>query len=196
MRNHLRQSTLRARRPYRGPILNRQRRAARLHLVTVQRLSLAQSASCRTSVNQVQSIHCPGQRTHRPVSYRASARDLINCQIKSGSPSPETMVQLCLVIQEVWDGIPHARIPHLSPFMPRRCRVVHEAHVSSPNMIDLAALNSLLHRTKCPNTPLFTNDGSPEIDCWFNPYQIISEQFSQLWNSPLKLMCVSILFSK
>ena len=40
MRNNLRRFTLRVRRPYRGPILNRQRRAARLHLVMVQRLSL------------------------------------------------------------------------------------------------------------------------------------------------------------
>ena len=39
VRNHLRRFTLRARRPHRGPILNRQRRAARLNWVTVQRLS-------------------------------------------------------------------------------------------------------------------------------------------------------------
>ena len=38
-RNHLRRLTLCARRPYWGPILNRQWRAARLHWVTVQRLS-------------------------------------------------------------------------------------------------------------------------------------------------------------
>ena len=32
-------------------------------------------------------------------------------------------------------------------------------------------------------------------DCWFNPYQAIFGQFSQLLNFPLKLMCVSFLFS-
>ena len=39
MRNHLRRFALRVRRPYRGPVLNSQLRAARLHWVTVQRLS-------------------------------------------------------------------------------------------------------------------------------------------------------------
>ena len=53
----------------------------------------------------------------------------------------ETMVQLCLVVQGGWDDIPRARITHLSPFMPQRCRIVHEAHgLSQPSL-------TLLHLT-------------------------------------------------
>ena len=49
--------------------------------------------------------------------HQASERDLTACHIKSRDPPPETMVQLCLVIQKVWDDIPQARITHLNPFM-------------------------------------------------------------------------------
>ena len=60
--------------------------------------------------------------------HRASARDLTECQIRSRDPPPQNMVQLCLVIQEVWDDIPQARISDLIPFMPWRWRVVLKAH--------------------------------------------------------------------
>ena len=98
MRNHPRwfTFTLGEKRPYRGPILNRQWCAARFHWVTVQRISF--SALHRTALDQMHSKHCPGQRTQRPVPHRAWARDLIHCQIRSRDPTPETMVQLCLVI--------------------------------------------------------------------------------------------------
>ena len=89
---------------------------------------LSQSALHRTSLYQMQTIHCPCQRTHRPVPHRSSARDLTGCQIRSYDPPPETMAQLCLVIKGVWDYMPQARIIPLSPFMPRKCAVVHEAH--------------------------------------------------------------------
>ena len=89
----------------------------------------------------MQSIHCPGQRTQRLVPYRASARHFTDCQIRSCDPPPATMVQLCLVIQEVWDDIPQARITHLSAFMSRTCRVLPEAHGL------LQSLLTLLHLT-------------------------------------------------
>ena len=50
-RFHLRGFALHARRPYRGPILNRQRRAARLHRITVQCLSFL-SLPHRTSLDK------------------------------------------------------------------------------------------------------------------------------------------------
>ena len=101
-----------------------------------------QSASRRSSVDQMQSIHYPDQRTHRLVPHRSSARDLTDCQIRSRDPPPETMVQLSLVIQEVWDDIPKARITHLSPFMPRRCQVLHAAHSLSQPLLTLLHLTA------------------------------------------------------
>ena len=94
----------------------------------------------RTSVDQMQSIHCPGQCTHRPVPHQALAKDLTDCHTRSRDPPQETTVQLCLVIQEVWDDIQQARITHLSPFMPQRCRVVHEAHALSKPLLTLLRL--------------------------------------------------------
>ena len=52
------------------------------------------------------------------------------------------MVQLSLVIQEVWDDIPKARITHLSPFMPRRCQVLHAAHSLSQPLLTLLHLTA------------------------------------------------------
>ena len=122
----------------------------------------------------MQSIHCPSQRPRRPVPHRASARDLIDddCQIRSRDPPPETMVQLCLVIMGVCDDIPRARI-HLSPFMSRRCRLVHRDTQFVTTIIDLTALNGLLHRTKCHDKLLFSN-GWFTTSCWFDLYQTIS----------------------
>ena len=94
------------------------------------------------------------------LSRRAYSRD----------PPPEIMMQLCLVIQEVWDDILQARITHLSPVMTRRCRVLHRSTRLVTTIIDLAALNSLLHRAKCHNEPLLSNDGFT-TSCRFNPYQ-------------------------
>ena len=76
----------------------------------------------------MQWMHCPGQRTHRPIPHRALARDLTDCPIRSRDPPAKTMVQFCLVTKEVWDDIPQAIITHLSPLMSLTCRVVHEAH--------------------------------------------------------------------
>ena len=53
MRNDLRRFTLRARRPYWGPILNRQRCAGRFDSTPF----LSQSTTYRTSLDQMQSIH-------------------------------------------------------------------------------------------------------------------------------------------
>ena len=151
---------------------------------------LPQSGSHRTFQYQMQSMQCPGQRTHHPIPHRASAMDLTDCQIKSRDPPPETIVQLCLVIQEVWVDILYARITHLGPFMSRRCRVVHRGTRFVTTIIDIAARNGLLHRAKCHNKLSFSN-GWFITSWWYNPYQIVFGQFLQLLNSPLKLMCVS-----
>ena len=103
----------------------------------------------------MQPIHCPSQRTHRPVPHRASARDLTDCRIRSRDAHPETMVQLCLVMLDVWGDIPQARITHLSPFMSGRCRVVHRGTPFDTAILDLAALYGLLHRANCHNKLLF-----------------------------------------
>ena len=104
---------------------------------------LSQSASHSTSLDQMQSIQCPSQHTRRHVPHPASARDLTDHQMRSRDPRPQTVVQLYLVIQDVWDDITQARITHLILFMPRRCRVVHEAHgLPQPSL-------TLLHLTAC-----------------------------------------------
>ena len=64
---------------------------------------LSLSASHGTSRDQ---IHCSGQGTHCPVPHRTSARDLTDYQTRSSVAPPEITVQLCLIIQEVWDDIP------------------------------------------------------------------------------------------
>ena len=85
----------------------------------------------------------PGQHTHRSVPHPAPARDLTDRQIRLRGPPPQTPVQLCLVIQDVWYDIPHARITDLITFMSRRCRVVYEAHDLSQPLL------TLLHLTIC-----------------------------------------------
>ena len=97
-------------------------------------LFLSQTVSHRTSLDQMQSIHCPGQHTYRPVPHRASARDLIDCQIQSRDPHQQNM-WMTSHRQEllIW----------FHPFMPRRCWVVHEAHGL------LQPLLTLLHLTVC-----------------------------------------------
>ena len=72
------------------------------------------------------------------------------------------MVQLCLVIQNVWDDIPQARITHLSPFMPRRCLVAHEAPVLSQPL--LTSLHLTVRRTERNAAKNFlANDDSRQI---------------------------------
>ena len=76
----------------------------------------------------MQSVHCLGKHTHRPVPHWASARDLAAHQIKPREPLPQTVVQLDLVFQEVWGDIPQAKMTYLILFMARSCRVVHDAY--------------------------------------------------------------------
>ena len=124
----------------------------------------SQFASHRTSVNQMQSVHCPGQRTHRPVPHRASARDLIYCHIRLHNTPPETMVQLCLVIQGfellIW---------------------AHSCH-------------GLLHRAKCRNKFLCGEWCFRTNCCFNPYQTILGGKFSHSWSFPLKLMCVSFFF--
>ena len=109
------------------------------------------------------SIHCYGQRIHRPVRHQASARDLTDYQIRSRDPPPETMVQLCLAVQEVRDNIPRARITHLSSIMSLRCRVVHEAHGLSQPLLTLLPLT--VYCTEQNTTKFFclTMDDSRQV---------------------------------
>ena len=46
-------------------------------------------ASHRTSKDQTQSMHCPGQLTHRPVPHQALAKALTDCKIRSPDPPPK-----------------------------------------------------------------------------------------------------------
>ena len=97
-------------------------------------------ASHRTLLYQMQSAHCPSQHNPRPVPHRASARYPTDRQIRSRDPPPQIMVQLCLVIQKVWEDIPQARNSHLIIFMQRRCRTVHAAHGLSQRLLTLLRL--------------------------------------------------------
>ena len=131
---------------------------------------LSQSASHRTSGDQMQSIYCPGQRTHHPVSHRASARDLTDYQIRSSDQHQETMEQLSLITQEIWDDIPQARItrlipfmPCLSPFMQQRCRVVHEAHGLSQPLLILLHLKVYCTEQNARMKFCLANDNSWQI---------------------------------
>ena len=135
--------------------------------LTFQRHNIFSFSNCLTQdfhKDQMQSIHCSSQHTHRPVPHRASARDLTDCQIGSCDPPLQTVVQLSQVIQHVCDDIPLARITHLIPSMPQSCRVVHEAHGLSYTLV-----LTLLHLTVCcmeQNTTInfcLANDDSWQI---------------------------------
>ena len=142
----------------------------------------SQSTSHKTSLTQMQFVDFRRQHTHRPVPHRALARDLRDAP-------PQTVVQLYLVIQEIWDDTLQARIIHLIPFVPRRCRVVHEAHVMS-----LSLLTSVVQQdiAKCHNKLSLSNSFTTDllIQPMSNNFTV---QFSHLSNFPLKLKCVPFL---
>ena len=127
LRKHLNRFALRARRPYRCTILNRQRCAAGLHLVSVKRLAFL-------------NLPHTGLLKIKCSPYTA---------LPAYSPSG-------------WDDIPQTRIINLSPFMPQRFQIVHEAHgLSLP-------LFTLPHLTVCcteQNATKFflANDDSRQI---------------------------------
>ena len=146
MRTNLRRFTQRARRPYRGPILNRQWRAAQCQGL---RSNAVPSSICLTQVfpssNAVQTLLCP--------AYSPSG---------TSSGTSRTMVQLYLAGSPIGlEWHPPARIIHLSPFLSRRCRIVHGAH----NLV-----LTLLHLTVCctdQNATInfcLTMDDSREVD--------------------------------
>ena len=140
MRNLLRRLTLCAPRPYRGPVLNSQRRAARVHWLWNNAFSF--SICLTQDVRRTNAIHTlpwPAYLTSCTPSSIVEGRHWLPHKVTWPTP-PETMMQLCLVIQEVWDDFPWARFTHLSPFMPRRCRVVHEAHGLSQSLLTLLYL--------------------------------------------------------
>ena len=191
MRNHLKRFTLRAR-------IDDRIKAATwlvngvLHGSTGWRYNTYPFSACwhSTSLDQMQSIHCPSQHNHRFVPHVASARYLTDCQIMSRQLLPQTAIQLCLVIPEVWDNIPQARITHRIPFMPQRCRVVHEAQGLSQPLL------TLLHLTVCCTGQHATlnvclaNDDARQIGDLTHTSNFYG-QFSHLLYFPLKSMCVS-----
>ena len=151
MLNHLRRFTLCARRP----ILNRHWRAARLHRLQCNAFPVS---ICLTQ-DFPRSNTVPAPCTHRPVRHRASTKDRTDFQIKSPDPPPETMLQLCMVIQEVWDYIPQMQIRAWGTWF-------------VTTIIDLALLSGLLHRAKCHNKLLLSNGFATSH--LFNPYETIS----------------------
>ena len=83
--------------------------------------------------------------------------------MRSRYSPPQTVVQLCLVIQELWSDIPHAIITHLIPFMPQYMQGSAWSTWFVTTIIDLAALNSLLHRVNTTIQCCFANDYSRQI---------------------------------
>ena len=113
----------------------------------------------------------------------------MDCQTRPRDPSPETMVQLCLVIQEVWDDIPQARSTHLRQFMLRRCRVVHEANGLSQPLLPFLHLTVYCTEQNAAINFWLANDDSRQIVDSTHNNQFLG-QFSQSLNFPSKLMCV------
>ena len=84
------------------------------------------------------------------------------------------LVELCLIIQEVWSVIPQAIIARLGPFMSRRCRVVHEANGLSQPLLTLLHLmvccaeqNATINFCSAWYSAWFM------ASCFFNPYHIL-----------------------
>ena len=108
-------------------------------------------------------VHTLAWPAYTPPCTPSSNGDLTDCQSGSPDPFPDTMVQLCLVAQEVWDNIPQARITHLSPSMPRRCRVVHEAHSLSQQLLTLLHLTCCCTKKNATINFYLANDDSRQI---------------------------------
>ena len=171
MCNHRQRFTLCAWRPYRGPILNRQQRAARLHWVMLQRLSFlnlphahlrrsnaahtvpwpAQSPSC-TQMSIGEGPHClPVKFTWPTYSHHG--------EVMPGNPGG---------LEWHPTGLNYSSKPIHATEMPRSAWSTQFVK----SVIDLAALNKLL-AAKYTNKRLFSNWWL-STDCWFNPYQTIS----------------------
>ena len=124
---------------------------------------LPQSASHRTSVDKYSPYTALSSvlTVLYPVEHRRGT--CTDCQIRPRDPPTDPMVQLCPVIQEVWDAIPQARSTHLGPFIPQRCRVVHGGHgLPQP----LLTLLHLAVRCTEPNATInfcLANDDSRQI---------------------------------
>ena len=84
------------------------------------------------------------------IMNQALAQDLTDRQIRSHDLPPQTVVQLCLVIQEVWDDIPQARITQSNACDTRFFTTV----------IGLAALNGLSHKANATIHFCLANDDS------------------------------------
>ena len=104
----------------------------------------------------------------------------------SRDPPPETIAQLCLVIRDIWDEIPQAKISHLSI----HATEMHEAHGLSKPLLTLLHLTVSCTEQNATVNFCLTND-----DSWQFADLTLTKQFllsvSQLLNWPLKLLCVS-----
>ena len=92
MRNHLGRLTLRARRPCRGHIMNRQRHAARLHWFTVQRLFFLNLP--HTEFPWIKCSPYTALANVLTILYPLEHRRRTDWQIRSRDPPPKTMVHL------------------------------------------------------------------------------------------------------
>ena len=142
----------------------------------------------------MQSIQCHGRRTHRLVPHLASAKDLIDCRIRSRGTPTETIMQLCLVIQAVWNSIPQEWITHLGPIMPRRCRVVHDAHTLTQTLLILSHLVVCFTQQNATIKFCLSYDDSRQIGYLAHVKKVFG-QCSRILDFPLKLRCVSFFSS-
>ena len=117
---------------------------------------LPQSASHRTSVDKIQSIHCPVQRTHRPLPCRTSARDVHRLPDKATWPTSRYHGAVMPSNQGGLGchptGKKYASGPIHTTEMPSSAWGTRFA----TTIIDIAALSSPLHRAKCHNKLLFS----------------------------------------
>ena len=151
--------------------------------------SLFQTVSHMTSRYQMQSVPCPG-RDIPSCTTSSPGRNLTDHQIKSRDLPPQTCVQLCLSVEEIWDDTQQAQMTQLNPAIPWRCRVMHEAQfLSHPVRFYVTALNGVLHRTKWLNTFFLANYDSQQIANSAHSVPILWGSFHTL-NFPFKFMCV------
>ena len=141
----------------------------------------------RTSVDQMQSIHCPSQHTHRPVPHHwLQYKVTWPTSGNHGTVMPGDTGGLG------WHptGKNYLSEPIHAPEMPSSAWGTRFVKT----IIDLVALNDLLHRAKCHNKSLFSKWWFP-TDGQLNPYQIISLGSFHSYQIPRKKCEFLFLFS-
>ena len=169
---HLRRLTLHVQQSYRGPILNRQWRAAGLHW---ERHNPFSSSTCfMQDFRRWNAVHTLPWPAYSPSCTPSSIRD---------GPHwlPDTVTWPTSINHGAFiPGNPGGLGWHLTG-KNYSSEPIHATEMPSSawgtrfvtTIIDLAALNGLLHRAKCHNKLLFSKWWFM-TDCWFNPYQTIS----------------------